>query len=74
MFDGKEKLICNSLFSWVHDGSHFAHDDLYVSIDDSLVEPYLNVFKAIFIKLDHDAHYNMMMRSSYAAEPTTLPE
>lgn len=74
MFDGKEKLICNTLFSWVHDGSHFAHDDLYVSIDDSQVEPYLNVFKSIFIKLDHEAHYNMMMKSAYAEEPTTLPE
>ncbi len=61
MFEGKEKLICKSLFSWVNDGSHFAHDDLYVSIDDSTVEVYLNVFKAIFEKSGHSAHYNMMM-------------
>ena len=60
-FDGKEKLICRSLFSWVNDGSHFAHDSLYVSIDNSMVENYLSVFKRIFKKTDHLAHYNMMM-------------
>jgi wobble nucleotide-excising tRNase len=60
-FEGKEKLICRSLFSWVNDGSHFAHDSLYVSIDDSMVESYLNVFKRIFEKTRHIAHYNMMM-------------
>lgn len=61
MFDGKEKLICKSLFSWVNDGSHFAHDDLYVSIDSSMVETYLKVFRAIFDKSEHSAHYRMMM-------------
>ena len=60
-FEGKEKLICRSLFSWVNDGSHYAHDDLYVSIDPTMVEGYLNVFKAVFEKLDHLAHYRMMM-------------
>lgn len=35
LFDGKDRLICKSLCSWVHDGSHYAHDDFYVSIDDS---------------------------------------
>ena len=61
MFEGKERLICKSLFSWVNDGSHNAHDDLYVSIDDSTVENYLNVFRAIFDKAGHFAHYEMMM-------------
>ena len=60
-FEGKEKLICRSLFSWVNDGSHFAHDSLYVSIDDSMVESYLSVFKRIFDETGHIAHYNMMM-------------
>lgn len=59
-FEGREKLICKSLFSWVHDGSHSAHDSLYDSID-SEVETYLNVFKRIFEKTNHIAHYNMMM-------------
>lgn len=64
MFEGKEKLICKSLFSWVNDGSHYAHDDLYVSIDNSTVENYLNVFRAIFDKAGHFAHYEMMMGDS----------
>ena len=60
-FDGKEKLICKSLFSWVNDGSHSAHDSLYVSIDSSLVDNYLSVFERIFEKTGHIAHYKMMM-------------
>lgn len=61
MFEGKEKLICKSLFSWVNDGSHFAHDDLYISIDGSQVDSFMNVFKAIFDNSGHRAHYKMMM-------------
>ena len=60
-FEGKEKQICGSLFSWVNDGSHFVLDDLYVSCDATMVEKYLKVFKKIFKKTDHIAHYNMMM-------------
>ena len=61
MFDGKDKQICGSLFSWVNDGSHAVHDDLYISADDSMVERYLDVFKLIFEKTRHLGHYNMMM-------------
>ncbi len=61
MFEGKERLICKSLFSWVNDGSHYAHDDLYVSVDESMVESYLTVFKSVFQKAQHEAHYKMMM-------------
>ena len=80
MFDGKEKLICKSLCSWVHDGSHYAHDDLYVSIDDSMVDSYLKVFRAIFDKSGHSAHYKMMMADAFVelpavvAEPAAVPE
>jgi wobble nucleotide-excising tRNase len=73
MFEGKEKLICNSLFSWVNDGSHFAHDDLYVSIDSSMVDTYLKVFREIFKKSDHLAHYKMMMADAFEEEATTPP-
>lgn len=61
-FEGREKLICRSLLSWVNDGSHFAHDDIYIS-DGTAVTIYLKVFKDIFYKLKHDAHYRMMMRA-----------
>jgi wobble nucleotide-excising tRNase len=64
LFDGKEKLICKSLFSWVNEGSHYALDDLYISVDDAVVEAYLRVFKAIFEKSNHLAHYEMMMASA----------
>lgn len=74
-FEGKEKLICRSLFSWVNDGSHFAHDSLYVSIDNSMVESYLSVFKRIFEETKHIAHYNMMMgESEEAAEALEATE
>ena len=68
MFDGKEKIICKSLCSWVHDGSHYAHDDLYVSMDDAMVDAYLKVFKAIFDKSEHSAHYKMMMGDDFVED------
>lgn len=73
-FDGKDKLICRSLFSWVNDGSHFAHDSLYVSIDDSMVEGYLSVFKRIFEETGHIAHYNMMMGETTAPKAVVAVE
>ncbi len=74
-FEGKEKLICRSLFSWVNDGSHSAYDSLYVSIDDSMVENYLSVFKQIFDKTGHIAHYDMMMgKQAVAAETEALED
>src|SRR5699024_4403118 len=68
MFNGRERLICKSLFSWVNDGSHFAHDDLYIAIDDATVDNYLTVFRAIFEKAEHLAHYRMMMGEAYENE------
>ena len=49
----------------MHAGSHYAHDDLYVSIDDSMVDTYLKVFRAIFEKAGHIAHYKMMMGDAF---------
>ena len=69
MFEGKEKMICKSLFSWVNSGSHHALDDLYVSIDDATVDTYLNVFRAIFDKSEHLAHYRMMMGDAFVEDP-----
>lgn len=73
MFEGKEKLICKSLFSWVNDGSHFAYDDLYVSIENSIVEPYLKVFQEIFKKSGHLSHYRMMMGDASVEETEHPP-
>ena len=63
-FDGQEKQICRSLFSWVHSGSHSTFDDLYVSIDESQIARYREVFANVFTRLGHSAHYRMMMRNT----------
>ena len=65
-FSGKEQIICNSMLSWINDGSHFAQDDLFFS-DGTAVDIYLNIFKEIFEKSGQSAHYKMMMRESGGA-------
>ncbi|MFB6463881.1 AAA family ATPase [Bradyrhizobium tunisiense] len=69
-FEGKDQQVCASLFSWVNDGSHSAHDDLYVTVDDQVVARYLDVFQRIFEKTEHHGHYKMMMGSEEFASPT----
>ena len=41
LFEGRDKLICQSLFSWVNDGSHSIHDDLYINHGEQTNEAYL---------------------------------
>ena len=60
-FEGEEKIIFKSLFSWINDGSHFINDDLVVYAEPENIEKQLGVFKEIFKKLKHESHYNMMM-------------
>jgi len=60
-FDGEEKIIFKSLFSWINDGSHFINDDLVVYTEPENIEKQLAVFKGVFTKLKHECHYNMMM-------------
>ena len=69
LFEGNEKLICKSLLSWTNDGSHFANDDLYQTIDEAMVAGYLRVFRAIFEKSDHLGHYKMMMGDADVEAP-----
>lgn len=68
-FNGQEKLICASLFSWINDGSHFANDDLYMSCEPGQVSRYLAVFQQIFELSDHGGHYKMMMGDRYVPIP-----
>lgn len=63
-FEGREKLICQSLFSWVNDGSHSIHDDLYINHGEQTNEAYLRVFRDIFDKAGQVGHYNMMVGSA----------
>ena len=61
-FEGSDKIIGNSLLSWINDGSHMINDDIFVSTDSEMVEKYLEIFKRIFIEENQIEHYNMMMR------------
>lgn len=70
-FDDQEKLICRSLFSWVNVGSHQAHDDVYVTPSETMVQNYLKVFREIFEKTGHQGHYRMMMGDDFVEEPET---
>jgi wobble nucleotide-excising tRNase len=67
-FDNENKAKCKALVSWVHDGSHnisILNEDYYTPLDDSAIQRYLEVFKQIFEKTHHIAHYNMMMGISF---------
>lgn len=61
-FEGKEKIICRCLISWMNEGSHIINDDLYIESSVETQAKYLEIFKNIFKKSDHIAHYNMMMK------------
>ena len=60
-FEGKERLICKSLFSLVNDGSHYAMDELFVSLEPGAIDAYMAVFEQVFEKMGHGPHYKMMM-------------
>jgi len=61
-FDGDSKIQCKTLCSWIHDGSHSAFNDEHYIEDNTTVERYLEIFKQIFEKSKHIAHYDMMMK------------
>lgn len=61
-FEGEDKVISNSLLSWINDGSHSINDDIFITTDDETVEKYLRVFKRIFEVESQIEHYNMMMK------------
>jgi wobble nucleotide-excising tRNase len=67
-FDGQDKLICRSLFSWINAGSHYALDDAYVTPSDMQILNYIRVFRAIFEKTGHLSHYQMMMGDDFVEE------
>lgn len=63
-FIGREQALCNSLCSWINDGSHFSNDDIFVATDDETIEKYLDIFKRIFETQGHISHYKMMMKEN----------
>lgn len=60
-FEGNDKIICQSLLSWINDGSHFINDDLFIDTSVDAIEKYIEIFKSIFEVTKHIEHYNMMM-------------
>jgi wobble nucleotide-excising tRNase len=60
-FPIEKRAACTSLFSWVNDGSHSVMDDLYLCPDAELMKLYEEVFKEIFVQLNHESHYDMMV-------------
>lgn len=59
--DPEELAIATSFASWYDEGSHDILDDLFVEHPNILTEKYLSVFRRLFEKLGHIAHYKMMM-------------
>ena len=57
----EDQITCRSLISWINDGSHSIPDDLYIDSYTDSVTRYKKIFKEVFVKMDHKAHYDMMM-------------
>lgn len=58
----EERTIARSLLYWINDGSHSIPDDLFIDSFTDAVPKYKKVFKELFVKSKHEAHYNMMMK------------
>ncbi len=66
--DPEELAIATSFASWYDEGSHDISDDLFVEHPNILNEKYIAVFKRLFEKLGHEAHYKMMMHEGEEAD------
>ncbi|NMK44800.1 AAA family ATPase [Achromobacter sp. Bel] len=64
-FEGQEKVQCQSLISWVNDGSHYSPDELYVAISDGIALNYMRIFFKVFKAMGHMPHYKMMMGRNF---------
>ncbi|GAA4653728.1 AAA family ATPase [Anaerocolumna aminovalerica] len=64
----EERMIARSLVAWINDGSHSIPDDLYIDSYTDAVPKYKEVFREMFYKSGHKAHYNMMMGIEDTAE------
>jgi wobble nucleotide-excising tRNase len=57
----EEQMICKSLISWVHDGSHDIADEIHITDSNDAVQRYKEVFRLIFESNGQLGHYNQMM-------------
>lgn len=64
-FEGDEKVLCRSLISWIHDGSHSTNvlDSLHYSPAIDSATAWFKMFEEIFKRTDHGDHHKMMMSS-----------
>jgi wobble nucleotide-excising tRNase len=60
--NAEERIVGVTLLKLMDEGSHGASDDFYVGDMDEVNWRYLEVFKRLFEKSGHLAHYEMMMR------------
>lgn len=60
--DPEEMAIVSSLAKWGDEGSHAVAEDLYGTISQDMCCKYIKVFRQLFERLGHEAHYKMMMR------------
>lgn len=72
-FAGEDQVICRSFVSWLHDGSHGIYDDVSITVDASMVDKYLVVFREIFTRTGNEAHYQMMIGGGLPPAPTSSP-
>lgn len=61
LLEPAERPVLRSLFDWVNEGSHGVFENLYYSPSQITRDMYLEVFRRVFEKTDHYAHYEMMM-------------
>ena len=60
-FEGDERVICSSLISWANAGSHRVEDQVLLELDEQEVARFKKVFEAIFEKVGHQSHYDLMI-------------
>ena len=73
-FEGDEIDIFKSLIAWLHDGSHAIFEDLYIGSVIETKHLYYKVFKEIFIKTRHEAHFIMMLETTFTPEERSVFE
>jgi wobble nucleotide-excising tRNase len=57
----RDQVLCDSLLSWAHGGSHDIADELHISDTDDTKERFIKVFRKIFEVNGQEGHYEMMM-------------
>lgn len=59
--DSGDRPVLRTLFNWVNEGSHGVFEDFHYSPSTVTQEMYLDVFRQVFDRSGHGAHYEMMM-------------